>query len=146
MVTPNNSISFRLFSIQTDEFATFEIGSPDGVPDLTIDVTFSSDLNQRLVACVMGFKFSEEEKILTVLKTTCLFEIEEKSWNNSIIQESKYIIPKNILEHFCVITVGASRGILHTKTENTPFNKYMIPTLNITQFIPSDVEFDTQKK
>lgn len=136
-----DNIAFRLFSLKTDEFATFDLGSDGVVPELTVDLTFSSDLDNHLVACIMGFKFAEESKILAGLKVTCLFDIEKNSWEKSVVKDDKYIVPKHILDHFCVITIGASRGIYHAKTENTPFNRFMIPTMDITKLISSDVEF-----
>ncbi len=135
------NISFRLLKLNTDEFATFDLGNDNANPDLTIDVSFSADLDRRVVFCKMGFRITDSTKVILALKTTCLFEIEEKSWNMNVVKEEHFIIPKHILEHFCVISVGASRGILHTKTENTPFNKYIIPTLNITQLIHEDADF-----
>jgi len=37
------------------------------------------------------------------------------------------------------LTVGTVRGILHTKTEGTNFNGFVIPTINVTELVTSDV-------
>ena len=33
------------------------------------------------------------------------------------------------------MTIGTTRGILHAKTEGTCFNKYVLPTINVTEII-----------
>ena len=50
------------------------------------------------------------------------------------------------MKHLSVITVGTARGVLHAKTENTPFNKFVLPTINVTELVKEDVSFDLEKK
>ena len=38
------------------------------------------------------------------------------------------------------ITIGAIRGILHAKTESTPFNKYFIPQTDLQNMIDGGIE------
>ena len=46
-----------------------------------------------------------------------------------------------------MITVGTLRGVLHAKTENTEFNEFFLPTINVTDLIKEDIRFnlDDQK-
>ncbi len=55
------------------------------------------------------------------------------------------IVPKGLLCHLAMLTVGTSRGILHAKTEGTCFNKYVLPTINVTEIIKEDASFDFNK-
>ncbi|MFV8342173.1 hypothetical protein [Flavobacterium sp. XS2P39] len=80
----------------------------------------------------MKFQFLHENQTIVVLTVVCNFDIEENSWNKNIVSNKKITLPKHFLEHICVITVGTSRGILHAKTENTFFNRFIIPTLNVS--------------
>ncbi|WP_262906606.1 hypothetical protein [Tenacibaculum finnmarkense] len=41
-----------------------------------------------------------------------------------------------------MITVGTTRGVLHSKTDNTIFNEFILPTLNVSQMITEDGEFE----
>jgi hypothetical protein len=43
-----------------------------------------------------------------------------------------------------MITAGTARGILHEKTKGTPLNDFPIPTIDITQSIPADIEFEAE--
>lgn len=55
------------------------------------------------------------------------------------------VIPKGFLRHLAMLTVGTSRGILHAKTEGTCFNKYVLPTINVTLIIKEDATFNFNK-
>ena len=50
----------------------------------------------------------------------------------------KLTVPKKLLQPITMLTVGTSRGILHAKTENTPFNQFHIPLINIEELIKED--------
>jgi len=65
---------------------------------------------------------------------------------DSINTELKSIIlPVSLITHMAVLTVGTARGILHSKTENTKFNKYLLPTINVTESLKSDIAIALEK-
>jgi hypothetical protein len=136
------NISFRLLNIVTEQFATFEIENIPENNDLKSELQFSINPENRVVACRMKFQFLHENQPIVVLSVVCNFDVEESSWNSNIVSNKKIILPRHFLEHLCVITVGTSRGILHTKTENTFFNKFMIPTLDVSTLVEKDVVFE----
>ncbi len=43
-----------------------------------------------------------------------------------------------------MLAIGIARGILHTKTENTPFNHFLLPVLDATRLIKEDVELNIE--
>ena len=49
--------------------------------------------------------------------------------------------PKGFMAHLAVITVGTTRGVLHAKTENSKFNKYFLPTINVNELVKNDISF-----
>lgn len=40
-----------------------------------------------------------------------------------------------------MITVGTARGVMHSKTDGTEFNKFLLPTLSIDDLVSKDAEF-----
>jgi hypothetical protein len=136
------NISFRLLNIVTEQFATFEVENLPENNDLKSELQFSINPENRVVACRMKFQFLHENQPIVVLTVVCNFDIEVDSWNNNIVSNKKITLPKHLLEHLCVITVGTARGILHAKTENTFFNKFMIPTLDVSNLVEKDVVFE----
>lgn len=136
------NISFRLLNIVTEQFATFELENIPDTNELNSELQFSINPENRVVACKMKFQFLHENQTIVVLTVVCNFDIEVNSWNNNIVSNKKNTLPKHLLEHLCVITVGTARGILHAKTENTFFNKFMIPTLDVSNLVEKDVVFE----
>jgi hypothetical protein len=136
------NISFRLLNIVTEQFATFELENIPDTNELNSELQFSINPENRVVACRMKFQFLHENQTIVVLTVVCNFDIEVNSWNNDIVSNKKIILPKHLLEHLCVLTVGTARGILHAKTENTFFNKFMIPTLDVSHLVEKDVVFE----
>lgn len=136
------NISFRLLNIATEQFATFEV---ENIPDnnnLKSELQFSINPDNRVVACKMNFQFLHNNQPIVVLAIVCNFDVEEKSWNKNVLSANKITLPKHFLEHLCVITVGTARGVLHAKTENTTFNRFLIPTLNVSNLVAKDVVFE----
>jgi hypothetical protein len=136
------NISFRLLNIVTEQFATFEIENIPENNDLKSELQFSINPENRVVSCRMKFQFLHKNQPIVVLSVVCNFDVEESSWNSNIVSNKKITLPKHLLEHLCVITVGTARGILHAKTENTFFNKFMIPTLDVSNLVEKDVVFE----
>ncbi|WP_269242979.1 hypothetical protein [Flavobacterium limnophilum] len=139
------TISFRLLNIVTEQFATFEIENLPENNDLKSELQFSINPENRIVACRMKFQFLHENQPIVVLTVVCNFDVEESSWNKNVVSNKKITLPRHFLEHLCVITVGTSRGILHAKTENTFFNRFIIPTLNVSTLVEKDVVFEINK-
>ena len=136
------NISFRLLNIVTEQFATFELENIPDTNELNSELQFSINPEIRVVVCRMKFQFLHKNQTIVVLIVVCNFDIEVNSWNNNIVSNKKITLPKHLLEHLCVITVGTARGILHAKTENTFFNKFMIPTLDVSNLVEKDVVFE----
>jgi hypothetical protein len=136
------NISFRLLNIVTEQFATFEIENIPDSNELKSELQFSTNLEKRIIGCKMNFQFFHDQRPFILLTVVCNFDVEEGSWNNQVLSKNKITLPKHLLEHLCMITVGTSRGILHAKTENTSFNKFIIPTLNVTDMVEKDVVFE----
>ncbi|WP_170857241.1 hypothetical protein [Flavobacterium micromati] len=82
-----------------------------------------------------------KKKPFITIQLNCNFEIGVESFNDLVV-DGKIIIPSWFIAHVAMITVGSSRGILHSKTEGTIFNKYSLPTRNVAEMIPVDAIFD----
>ena len=82
-------------------------------------------------------------KRIKIIEAGCLFQISPDSWKEFLQKTGeKIIMPRGFVNHLGIIAVGTTRGILHSKTENTPFNRFFIPTINVTEQIKEDVEIE----
>ena len=68
------------------------------------------------------------------------YKIKESAWIEMQNSNNKLVLAKEFASHLVMLTIGTLRGTLHCKTENTEFNKFILPTINVTELIKSDVE------
>lgn len=136
------NISFRLRNIVTEQFATFEIDNIPETHDLKSELQFAINPEIKVVACKINFQFLHNSVPLVTLKVVCNFDVEPKSWDKDLVSKNKIILPKHFLDHICAVTVSTARGVLHAKTENTPFNRLMIPTFNVSKLVEKDIVFE----
>jgi hypothetical protein len=141
-------IGFALRKINTDEFATVErdISEGDEV-DVQLNVNSGFGINEgnKFIACFINLQFELDNIPIIILKINCEFAIEEGAWVSFISKKGKIKFNKKFLQHLAVITVGTARGILHSKTENTPNNNFFLPTINVSEIILEDESFDLEK-
>ena len=134
-------INFSLRGITTEQFALLKndyVETADA--NIEVGLNFGFDVNSRMVAPFFSCSFSQNSKRFIILEVACHFEVKEEDWNtiwNEI--EEKLYIPKGFATHLAILTVGTARGVLHAKTENTIFNKFFIPTVDLTAVIKEDV-------
>ena len=140
------AIPFRLEKISTKEFATFLDNLQDGKKmEISIGGKFSIAKNAA-IACEYRLELIRKKSPVLVLSVACEFGIEDKYWESLKSKNKKSItFSKKFLQHLAVITVGSLRGVLHAKTEGTEFNNYLLPTINVTEYISENMKFDLPK-
>ncbi|HOF21099.1 MAG TPA: hypothetical protein PLO24_07585 [Bacteroidales bacterium] len=147
MKTPKKSIGFSLKKVSTEQFAIIEEGFNDkGKIRLNTSLRYAADDIQKYVAVFTSFIFDSDTKPFLIVEASCHFKINDTAWIqmfNSVT--NTLVIPKGFLRHLAMLTVGTSRGILHAKTEGTCFNKYVLPTINVTLIIKEDATFNFNK-
>lgn len=140
----NMQIEFALIGIQTLEFALLkelysECNNQVGIK-ITVDFQIKSIEDHEMV-CMPEVYFIQEEKPFIKLKTACHFSVKPEQWNQFVHPEKGVIIfPKGFTDHLLMLSLGTLRGILHAKTEGTIFNRFFLPTINVTTFSEKDLE------
>ena len=129
---------FRMFEIHADQFATLVKEMPNEDLGFNVGLSYKYANNGKIIACSSRFTFTSREEKILVIEVTCDFEIAEESWTE-FVKDKTVTIPKSLLEFFAVHTVGTTRGIMFCKTENTSFNKLIIPPLNVSDMVQGDL-------
>lgn len=147
METPTKSIGFSLKKVSTEQFAIIEEGfNEKGKIRLSTSLRFAADDTQKYISVFASFIFDSEKKPFLIVEASCHFSIKDPAWIEMLNSETNtLIVPKGFLCHLAMLTVGTSRGILHAKTEGTCFNKYVLPTINITEVVKEDATFGFNK-
>lgn len=140
-------IKFGLRKITTGQFATIDsVAIHEDSIQLNFGFTFGINKEFRMVGCNAKFEFVSEQMPFMVIDVLCDFEVAQDSWTSFLNTGSnKIILPLSMVTHMAVLTVGTARGVLHSKTENTNYNKYFLPTINVTDSITSDITIDLSK-
>ncbi|HEY6907600.1 MAG TPA: hypothetical protein VI230_09020 [Ignavibacteriaceae bacterium] len=140
MAKNSKSIRFLLRKITTDQFAILgECPDLKQNIDISTDIKFAYNLDDRGIGVYTNFKFITQEKPFLILEAGCHFQIELEDWRSLLKEDDSIELPKNFAHHLLMITVGTARGILHQKTTDTDYNKFFIPLMNVTEIVDSDI-------
>lgn len=139
MESNNQNVRFSLAKISTDQFAIipnlYKMGE---VVNLKTGLQFGANKESKLISVKASFQFEQKAIPFLIIEASCFFKIEPNDWN-TFVQEAEIVVPKSIITHLTVLTVGTVRGILHAKTEGTNFNGFVIPTVNVTELVTGDI-------
>jgi hypothetical protein len=139
MGTENKSVKFALIKINTDQFAIIESAyKKDNEVNLKIGLQFGANRENKIISVKVSIQFEQEDIPFLIIEASCFFGIEPTDWD-TFIQETAIVVPKSVITHFCVLTVGTVRGILHSKTEGTNYNGFVVPTINVTELVKDDI-------
>jgi len=139
----SNKIGFNLNKINTLQYAVIDDAYDSSVEEFGLDVNlgFGMDFENHAMMSLVKVQFEQKKNNpYLILEVSCEFDIEPEFWkefkNKTIVK-----VPKGFMSHLAMITVGTTRGVLHSKTDNTKFNSYILPTINVASMITSDGEF-----
>lgn len=139
-------ISFGLRSITTEQFAIIESAFDKSNQNVELEngLRFGFNIEKRLVSVLISVSFSQDKSPFLLLEIGCYFEIIQEHWNklyNADLGEIK--LPLALASHLVVLSMGTLRGVLHAKVENTAFNMFLLPTINVTELVKQDVIIKT---
>ena len=142
-------VGFALRGMNTEQFATF----PD-LYDEDKDVLFwqgyeyGADPDSHFVGVLTEYRFAHGETPFLTIKISCHFEVIIDAWKEMLSEDEQSItLDPGFLGHLLMLTIGTCRGVLHAKTENTEFNQYLLPAINVAELItePLTIEFKGER-
>jgi len=137
-----NQIGFKIIGIRTEQFATIEENFVEKKKSEVItDLEFKANSETYQIGAFITFTFKVAKKPFIILQVSCLFQIAEDSWKNCV-NDAHVTFPKNFMIHLAMMTIGTARGILHSKTEGTAFNRFLLPTINVYELVKEDIVFN----
>ncbi|WP_423130154.1 hypothetical protein [Gaoshiqia sp. Z1-71] len=148
MDTKKTMIGFALAKITTEQFAALEDNLPHEGKEvgIALQFRFSAEEKGKMIGVFTNFAFQVEGKPFLIVEGGCHFKIKPEDWNAMLSDDqTELTAPADLLRHLATIAVGTTRGILHAKTENTSFNKYHLPTINVVEVVNKDSLFKFEK-
>lgn len=135
-------VQFSISRVSTEQFAVIEEAFQEGTNiNLNTNIRFAIDRVNRIVAVFCQFKFEQKNIPFIKIEVSNHFTVAPDSWKSFLKDDITTVIPKGFLTHLGMITVGTARGVLHTKTEGTRFNEFILPTVNVVDMIKEDGVF-----
>jgi hypothetical protein len=138
----NNPIGFSLRKISTEQFAVIQeayLGSGEEI-QIGIDLRFGLDTENKGLVAFVKVHFEQDKSPFLIVEVGNHFVIDNTAWESFQKKENGLVLPKGFASHLVMLTIGTLRGVLHSKTENTKFNKFLLPTINVTKLVKSDIE------
>ena len=148
MTDSKNKIGFSLNNVTTEQFAIIEEAFNNKNPvELNLGSSFAVDIEKKLISNFFKVQFTQNKTPFLILETGCHFKISPDAWDEFFDkEENKITLPKGFASHLVMLNIGTSRGVLHAKTEDTIFNQYMLPTINVNLLIDKDVVLDLNEE
>lgn len=145
MSKEKNGVGFSLAKINTMQFAIIKDSFKEGLPvNIDLNIKFGLNVEHKVLSVFFTFKLLQEKNPFLIIEVGNYFNIDGDSWSKFIDENNNTItFPKGFASHLVLLTIGTTRGVLHSKTENTPFNKFVLPTINVNELIKSDVTLKT---
>lgn len=138
------NIGFKIVGIRTEQFATIEDNFVEKKKSEVItDLEFKVNKDSHQIGVFTTFTFITAKKPFIILQISCHFMVSDESWNNCF-DGLIVTFPKEFMIHLTMMTIGTARGILHSKTEGTVFNRFLLPTINVTELVTEDIKFGFQ--
>ena len=129
-------VQYRFRKIDIAQFAMFMENYSDQIKDVAFktDTQFSFDKDQNVLSCHIGVAMSKDNKPLLKIELCCSFEITSETIEN-LRQENQYVFAPALLIQFASLCYGTLRGVMHTKTLNTPLNNFILPPVYLDEVI-----------
>ena len=127
---------FKLTSMEVLQFATLSDQFPIEDTSGHIQINYLFDPLSHTLICRLSFLLSLIAYNTPVLKAEMKsgFEIKEESLDQ-ITKGNEISFPVNLLAHFASLTYSSLRGVILAKTENTPFNGFILPVQDMQAHI-----------
>lgn len=146
MKTKPLPINFTLVEIKVEQFALFpENFKSKKAVQMKTDLQFFLCNEEKSIRVVLGFTYEQQSKAFVKIEVGVIFRIMPEDFDKlKNVKEKQIVFPKDFMGHLTMLSIGTVRGILFAKTEGTEFSKFVLPTINVTEMITSDVVFEIE--
>jgi hypothetical protein len=134
-------IEFALKSIRTDEFAVIQDSwNSKAKTRLGSGFGFGIDKDSKEITVSFRISFESDTKPFILLQISCTYMIKPEDFNKFPVKDDLTVeVRKDFVSHLAFLTVGTARGVLYAKLENTQFNNYFLPIIDVSNVVVSDM-------
>lgn len=138
-------IYYKFVSLDLPQFATFEDSYREDEQDIDISCKFSFAYNfvQNLVCCSNSISISKGVQPLIKADLDAYFAINETSVK-ALTENGEVVLQPELQAQFASLTYGTMRGVIFTKTINTPLNKIILPPNDVLEIFNKPIRFKSK--
>jgi hypothetical protein len=138
------SVKFALVSMKTEQYALLESIYDENKKEsvrINTGITIKFNKEDQIVVVSPKFTFSQDTSPFIIIEVASFFKIEDESWKTIYNKTDEQLnLSKGLAAHLAAVSIGVIRGVLHTKTEQTPFNSFIIPLVNVKKGFEEDLQ------
>lgn len=132
-------IGYKVSKVVTEQFAIIEQSfNANEIVVSSYDLGFSINRVERIIIASTTLRFLIASALFILIKVSSHYSIKEDLWA-SIEQDNKLKLKKAFLNLLMINNIAVARGILHSKTESTEFNKFVVPMIDVQAIIKKDL-------
>ncbi|MFY8161355.1 MAG: hypothetical protein ACOVNU_08485 [Candidatus Kapaibacteriota bacterium] len=139
-----DKLAYQIIAIKTEQFSYSDnyILTGDEIK-IGNQFNFKVDTMHKQFSVTYKCDYYQNVENIIQLEVTCYFTFDINSWESlTNYKKKKIIFSLQLLRQLGAITVGITRGVLHTNIAHTKYGHLFLPLLNIEDMIKDIVEFD----
>jgi hypothetical protein len=143
MEQPEKILSYRIVKVAIDNF-NMQPQPFNNEENLGMQTSYSFQVNYdiRCIRCLSSFIFTKGEIELLNLSLSCVFNIEPSAFESMYDERKEHFkIDAYFCRYMATIAVGAARGVIAAKTEQTELSAIVLPPINLVEAIKKDAIF-----
>ncbi len=144
-------VNFALINVKTEKLDIHPESFVDGKSvAIKAGMNFGVDKDKHFVKVLFNNKFVHKEKDeeqepdgdpFIDITVSCVFVLDPESWKKlEKAENNMFVVPHGLASHFGMLAASTARGILHNETENTEYNKFIIPANDVGAMIPGNIQ------
>ncbi len=132
-------VEYKFSKIEIGHFAIHEgnILPEDYNVQYNTEAQFMYDNNHHVLCSRIAVSALQQDKSIMDSMLLCYFDINPDSIAK-MTKEGKITFPAPFLIQLASLCYGTLRGVIHTKTEGTPLNHFILPPLYFHSVIKND--------
>ncbi len=135
-------VQFRLVDLHQLQFVSLANEWPEGDMQITNQIQFNSDTENRRVNCIAHFEYKKNDITQLILAVQSTFEFAREGWSAMYqLKGDEWILPAGLVQHMAGLTIDSARGILAIRSEEANLPRLVLPILSPAQIIKNNLRF-----
>lgn len=146
MAQPERVIDYRIVQIVIDRFNMQEqqLSEKDEI-GIKTSFSFQANFEHKGLRCISSYTFTKGEEKFIELTLSCVFAIKPEMFESLYDESKKHIVVEAFFcRYMATIAVGAARGVIASKVQDTLLQDVVLPPINLVETIKADSIFNVK--